>query len=162
MTYSPANTESPFAPTTKVFETKDPETLRYTLTESYTVLANSINQRELAYFESVETQSGQTFPDPNNAQNKLPVFRKTFDIGAIAPGATLNTAHGITGITRCTNIYGTCVTNVIDFRPLPRVSATLVTDQVSLDVDSTNIIIVNGATAPAITSAKVILEYLKS
>lgn len=130
------------------------------MTQVYIDQANAINIRQIGIFEQNQSVTGQQFFNVTNQQQPRLSFRKVFPIGAIAAGATSTTAHGLTGVTSYTHIYGTAITGVPDNRPLPYSSATLVTDQVSLTVTATNIVIVNGATAPNITSAIVVLEYL--
>jgi len=162
MTAGPVNSEAAFVPTSKVFDTDDPTALRYSLTESYIVLSQGLNQREIAIYTTEEILDGQQFIDSTNPQNFKPVYRQTYYFGAIAQGATLTIAHNITNLVQFTNIYGTCITDVVDYRPLPSVGVVAATDGCSLKCDATNIIIKNGATAANITSGIVVLEYLKS
>ena len=160
MTFLPSNSLSPFLPTTQVF----PENLSQrliVLTDNYTSFAQSINQREIGTYETVEQLNGQQFFNMTNPERKRFGYRKVFSIGSIAAGATSTTAHGITGINSFTQIYGTATT-ATDFRPIPFSHVTAVNQQIEIRVDTTNITIVNGAAAPAITSAMVILEYLKN
>lgn len=119
-----------------------------------------INRKDMGQYETIETQNNQTFPGTTPQIKKL-IYRKIFEFGAIAAGATLNVVHGITGITDFTRIYGTIITSV-DNRPLPYADAVLVTNQVSILRSGINIVIVNGATAPNITSGKAIIEFLKN
>ncbi len=159
MTYLPANTRSPFLPTSQVYP-EDLSQLLITMTQVYIDQANAINIRQIGIFDQTQSVTGQQFFNTSNVQQPRLSFRKVFSIGAIAAGATSTTAHGLTGVTSYTHIYATAVTVIPDNRPIPYNSATLVTDQVSLTVTATNIVIVNGATAPNITSAIVVLEFL--
>lgn len=161
MSTNPFSNRGPFLPTSLVFP-DDQQERNVVLTEMYIDIANSMNVREVGIYDQVELLAGQTFFDPANAQNKRDVFRRVYNIGAIAAGATLNTAHGLTGITSYTHIYGTCVTDAIDFRPLPYVSTVALNQQISLTITPINIVIVNGAASANITSAIVVLEYLKT
>jgi len=164
MTFLPSNSQSPFLPTTQVFPEELSERL-IVLTDNYTALAQSINQREIGTFETVEQLNGQQFFNTTDPERKRFAYRKVFAIGAIAQGATSTTAHGITGVnatTIFTHIYGTCVTDVVDNRPIPYADVTAVNEQIEINVDATNINLLNGAAAPAITSALVVLEYLKN
>lgn len=164
MSSLPTNSRSPYLPTSQVFP-EDTSQRLIVLTENYISLSQAINQREIGSYETVELLNGQQFFNTINPEKKRFAYRKVFSIGAIAQGATSTTAHSIAGvntITVFTHIYGTCVTDVIDNRPIPYASATLVTDQIEINIDATNINIVNGATAPAITSAIIVLEYLKN
>ena len=90
------------------------------------------------------------------------MFRLVVPFGAIATGATLSITHNIQSLVQFTHIYGTCITAVPDFRPIPYASATLVTNQIEVKVTPTQVVIINGATAPNIASGMIVLEYLKN
>nr|CAB4126366.1 hypothetical protein UFOVP88_26 [uncultured Caudovirales phage] len=158
---SPANSEAPFLPTTRVFP-EDFKKMIYVLNESYTRIANCVNAREISQYLTDEILTGQVFTDITDFSNFKPVFRTIYYIGAISAGSTSTTAHGLSNITQFTNIYGTAVTSAPDNRPIPYADTSNVNNQISITVDSTNINITNGSTAPNITSAIVVLEYLKS
>jgi hypothetical protein len=88
-------------------------------------------------------------------------YRQIYPFGAIAIGATLIVPHGIRNLTEVVNVYGNCITDVPDFRPIPYASVdTDVTFQIELNVDYTNINIINGASSQTIVSGTIILEYL--
>lgn len=152
---------SPFVSVTEPLS-EDPTQLRYQLTQSQTDMGNAINQREIGNFLNTETVTGKQFFDPTNPQVKKPVFRIVISTGAIAIGATATLAHGITGITQVTHLYGAVTTSAPDFRPLPFVSSIAVGNQASLRATSTSIIIVSGAGMAAITAGYVVMEYLKN
>lgn len=165
MTFAPANSESPFLPTTLIFSTEQ-EKFYSQLSRMYADVALRLNTRAIGNYITQETLSGKKFSDPNAIQLPRDGFRTIFFFGAIAAGATLTTAHNITGFSTLTftDISGTAVTAAGSFNkiPLPYVSATTVTDQVQLDADDTNFRIINGSTASNISSGYVILEYLKN
>lgn len=161
MTFSPSNALGPFLPTSTWFP-EDFEQFRIKFLELYKNLANTTNTREVGIYDFQEFLTGERWPTIGNPQKKRQTFRTIYSIGVVAPGATVLTAHGLTGVTAYTHIYGTAITTVPDNRPIPFASATLVTDQIQVQVDAVNITIVNGATAPGITSAFVVLEYLKN
>lgn len=165
MTFQPANSNAVFLPTTIQYP-KEPEELLIRLNKAYEDTATRLNVKQIGIFDLVEFLTGEQWFVVGNPQTKRQTFRKSFSIGAIAAGATSTTAHGITGITAFTHIYGTVITDLAAkrYRPINATSATLVTDQISIDIDSatSSIVIVNGATAPNITSAIVVLEYLKN
>lgn len=123
--------------------------------------ARMINRKDTGSYDEVEQVINQQFFSANT-QNKRFVFRKVFQFGAIAAGAVLNIPHGITGVLTFTRIYGTITTAFPDDRPLPYTDAFLVTNQVSVLRNGLNIVIQNGATAPAVVSGVLILEYLKN
>lgn len=160
MTSGPANSQTNFLSTSE-FYPDDISQLLIKLTSLHTDIANAINLREIAqYEERYELITGQQFSSPNDSLTKRYVFRKMFYFGAIDSGSTVYIGHGITGFTTLTHIYGTVITNVGDFRALPFISCTLITDQTSIKVDATNIVITIGTTSPNITSGIVVLEYL--
>jgi len=161
MTFDPANSLGPFLQTSIYFPDEFDE-FRVTFLQLYRNIANVTNTREVGIYDQVEFQTGEQWFNPANTQFKRMTFRQVFPIGAIAAGATSTTAHGITGITAFTHIYGTAITATPDFRPIPYSSVTAVNQQIELRVTAANIIISNGAAAPNITSAIVVLEYLKN
>lgn len=161
MTFSPSNSSAPFLQTS-VFFPDNFEEFRVKFLELYRDIANNTNIKQIGIYDLNENLTGQQWFTPGNPQKKRQTFRKAFQIGAIAAGATLNTAHGLTGITAFTQIYGSAITDVVDYRPIPYASATAVNLQIEIKVTATNIVIINGAAAPNITSALVILEYLKN
>jgi len=160
-TFQPDNSNAVFLPTTIQYP-KEPEELISRLNKAYEDMATRLNIKQIGIFDFVEFLTGEQWPVVGNPQQKRQTFRIVFLIGPIAAGVTSVTPHNLTGITAFTHIYGTSITVVPDFRPIPYASATLVTNQVELKVDATNITIINGATAPNITSCFIILEYLKN
>lgn len=161
MTFDPASSQAPFLPVTTFFP-DDFEQFRIRFLQLYTLLARSVNVRGIAIFDQTEFLCGEQWPTQGNAQSKRSTYRTIYFIGGIAAGATSTTPHGLSTVTSFTNIYGTAITDTPDNRPIPYASATLVTNQIEINVDGTNINIINGATAPNITSAIVVLEYLKN
>jgi hypothetical protein len=161
MTYQPQYTlETPLEENIS-FAEEFPEFL-IQITKVYRDIALKVNNKERAFYPSnLEIMNDQQFFTTGNPQSYRRVFRKVFSFGAIAAGATLNIAHGITGITVFTRIYGTTITAVPDDRPLPYVDAIAVTNQTSVLRNGINIVIVNGATAPNITSGICVVEFLK-
>ena len=130
------------------------------LKSTLTSFSKLLNRKDTGTYDLVEQQINQQFFS-TNPRVKRQVLRKAYNIGAIASGVTSTTAHGITGFTAFTRIYGTAVTATPTYIPLPYASVTALNQQVSLTVTATNIVIVNGAAAANITSAIVVLEYVK-
>lgn len=156
--------QAPYLPVSVVLP-EDYDQLLIRLTDLITTIFLQLNQREISLYQKTETITGEIWPSSDLSNITVPTttFRKIFSFGAIAAGATLNIAHGLTQVTRYTNIYGTFVTNVPDTRPLPFVDEAVVTNQVSVKIAGANIVIINGnAAAPPITSGLVVLEYLKN
>lgn len=139
----------------------DDQELREALTRDYTSIANAVNLKTNGIFETVETQNGeQFFGTVTDQRKKRYVFRKSFTFGAVAAPGTTAITHGIIGITNTTRIYGTVITAIPDFRPIPHASVTA-NANIEVIVNSTTITINNGAGGPALTSGIVVLEYLK-
>lgn len=161
MSFSPSNAIAPYLQTSTYFP-EDFESFRIKFLEVYRNISYATNSRGIAVFDLEEFLTGEQWFSAGDPQKKRQTFRKIYSIGAIAAGATLNTAHGLTNVTAFTKIIGTAITAVVDYRPIPFASATAVNEQIEIRADATNIIIVNGAAAPNITSALVILEYLKN
>lgn len=161
MTFNPANSIAPFLQTSIYFP-DDFDEFRVTFLQQFRNLADITNVRQIGIFDLEEFLTGEQWFSPTTTQQKRQTFRKVFSFGAIAAGVTLSFAHNITGITSTTDYRANVVTVVPDFRIVPYTSATLVTDQIQMTVTSTNIVIINGATAPNITSGIAILEYLKN
>lgn len=161
MTFSPSSSIAPFLQTS-IFFPEEFDEFRVTFLQLYRNISYNVNVRQIGVFDLQEFLTGEQWFTTGDPQKKRQTYRQVFEIGAIAAGATSTTAHGLTNITAFTHIYGTCVTAVVDYRPIPYASATAVNQQIELKVDATNITIINGAAAPNITSAIVVLEYLKN
>lgn len=147
---------SPFLVQAEVFP-EDQSQLLIKMTSVHTDIANCVNIREISIYEQdQQIITGQQFSIPGENQKKAFSFRKTFYFGAIAPGATLSFAHGITGLVQFTHMYGTCIT-AADFRPIPYVPAAAA-NYISLNADAVNINVQNGAVA--IDSGMIIVEFL--
>lgn len=125
------------------------------LQDIYNKAARAINARDISLYTIDEILNGQKFIANDSSQRY--VYRKTFQF----TGALLTFPHNIVGATSFTRIYGTIQT-AADSRPLPYVDAAAVTNQVSVLVNGANIVITNGATAPAIVSGVCVAEYLKN
>jgi len=123
---------------------------------AYIDIAQKINVRTIGLF-AVNTQvvTGEKWylaGQPKEQQTLRKLFAFT-SAGSISHGIVLTQ---ITGITK---IYGT-YTDGTNWYPLPFVNTTNVTDQVSVIVNSNNIVITAGSGAPAISRGYVILEWL--
>lgn len=151
---------SPFLPNS-VYLPLDEEQRLITNNLLLNQIVKAVNLREIGTYETSETITGESWFS-SNINVKRAVYRQVYQIGALNAGSTLSMAHNISSLSQFTHIYGTCITADGNFHPLPDVSATNVTNQVSLDCTPTNIVIVNGSTAQNISSGLVILEYLKN
>ncbi len=153
----------PFLITTRFFPT-DGERLSPILNKTYIETAQAVNAKVNGAFEPIEVITGEKWFEETTQGEQIvrrQTYRKFLRFGAIAAGATLNITHDILELDEFTKIYGTCETDTPDFRPIPYASATVVTLQIELNVTSTQINIINGATAPNIVRGIVVVEYLK-
>lgn len=121
-----------------------------------------VNQKQNGQYDTIEQLAGQYFFVVNNNQSKRQAFRKVINWGALPNAAAQSQAHGITGITVWTNIYGAARGNRVGVPfpgfPLPYVN--LAGNSIQVDVDDTNVTIttsINYSDYDAI----VVLEYLK-
>lgn len=155
--------QSTYLITSRVFPT-DPAQLEPELAKMYNEVSQAVNAKTNGVYELAQNVTGEQWfnPafDPDVGMRRRQSYRKVFTFGTIAVGATLAINHGIVGITSFTLTYGEAITDVPDFRNIPYASATVVTDQIQVTKTSTQIIIINGATAPNIVSGKFVLEYL--
>lgn len=159
--FGPDFTLGNFIPESFNFKDLDKDETANTLQAALESQARMINRKETGQYALEEIPCTQEYFGAN-PQTKRMVFRKAFAFGAIAAGANLNIAHGITGITSFTRLYGTIITNVPDDRTLPSIDVAVVTNQTSLRRVGANIVISNGATAPPITSGICVAEFVKN
>lgn len=162
MTFSPPNTLEAALPENVNFS-EDWEQFLEQWTNLYRKMAVKINEKERALYPlSHEILNDQLFFTIGDTRNYRSVFRKAFNFGAIAAGAVLNVPHGIAAFTIFTKIYGTCITNVIDYRPIPYQSVAAANQGIQIGIVGANIVISNGGAAAPITSGIVVIEYLKN
>lgn len=162
LTFAPSNTESPFLPISLSYPS-EPTELAYVLTKEHTEIATRLNLREIAIYDLTQNVSGQQWFTSGNPQVKRLGFRMIIELGAIAAGATSTTAHGLTGNPlNFTYIGGTCITATPTYLPIPYASVTALNQQIEVYCDATNLYVINGAGAANITSAIIVLEYLKN
>jgi len=159
MSVSDPSASSPFLNTSEVFP-EDKEQLLVKHTSVYSDISNAMNIREISLYNTQQLITGQQFPDVTNTSSSKVTYRKIFFLPAIASGANYTVAHGIVGVVAFTRMYGTCVTDVVDYRPIPFSDEAVVTNQISLKATAANLVVTNGATAPNITSGIVVFEYL--
>lgn len=159
-TYLPVNSLAFQIPENIVFS-RDYDQFLLQITDLFQKIARASNAKDIGIYPLTEILNGHQFFDTANAQSYKRVYRKAFSFGAIAAGATLNIAHGSTFV-QLTRAYGTCITNVVDYRPIPYVSVAATNAQIELQVTGANIVIINGAASPNITSGIIVLEYLKN
>jgi hypothetical protein len=156
LTFAPSNSNAIYLPTTQYFPL-EADKFREVLTFVYSDIARRLNDKQIGTFDLVEVVAGEQWSTATDPQTKRQTFRKIFYFS----DASLNFAHGITGIVLCTHIYG-AFTDGTNFYPLPYVSAIAITDQIQIVVTPTNVVVTKGGTAPAITNGTIVLEFLKN
>jgi hypothetical protein len=161
MTFQPANTQAPYLSSSKVYP-QEPTELLTVLTQRDIEVSSAVNIRVIGIIEPVEFLTGIQYGSFTQAQNKNFSFIKMYALPATNAGATTNILHGLTNVTNYIRIWGTCITNVVDKRSIPYADAVAVNTQISIKIVDPNIVIVNGAAAPNITSGLIFLEYLKT
>lgn len=159
--FAPDNALGNFIPENFSFENLDDQDSISILKRALEEHARTINRKDTGQYEEVEILCNQQFFG-DTPQDKKFVYRKCFEIGAVGTGATLNIAHNISNIVEFTRIYGTGTTGTPIYLPLPYVSVTAANAGIELLVDATNVVIISGAAAPALTNAIIVLEYLKN
>lgn len=127
---------------------------------SYVDIANAVNFRTIGIFASSSPSitGNSYFFSKNQRQQSL---RQIYPFGAIAAGATLNIPYSTKGLNQFATIYGTCITAVPDYRPLPYASVTA-NANIELKVTSTNIVITLGAASPNVTSGLIVIEWISN
>jgi len=129
-----------------------------------TEISLKVNMREIGIYQKAEIYTGEIwFNEPGSLLNQT-TLRQVYTFGAIPAGTQLLIPHNIVAINGVTftHIYGTAINSVPLSLPLPFVDVNNVTNQISLFIGPVNIAINVGATAPALTSGIVVLEYLKN
>jgi len=166
MTSAATDNPAPFLPLHQVFP-KDDEEFLIKLTNLYTQIATAMNSRDISTYDLQQIANGQQFFSTSAYPGSLRSgYRQVYVIPSsslsLAAGGLASFPHGIsvTANTLFTRMYGTAVTSVPYYIPLPYTDAALATNQVGLYLDGTNIYVQNGSTAETITSGIVVLEYV--
>ncbi len=146
--------QSPYLRTTRTFP-PDIQKLSVESDRAYIDIANAVNDRVIGiYATNRPVINGETYFLTSNRQNAL---RQVYTFSSAG-----NIAHGIdtSRIGGFVRIYGT-FTDGTTWYPLPYVNVVSATNQVSVVVNATNIVITAGAgTPPTITSGTVVLEWI--
>ena len=179
----PPNQSQAFAvPTTNIWDVSQvystnfdsPDQIQELFVRLYQNLNNislSLNARDAGYYDTMEFLNSQVFfPNPalNSSTATTPsyrsVFRKVINFGILANAGVKSVAHGIvcSAATSFTRIYGAASDPVgFNYIPLPYASPTLA-NNISIDVDATNVTITTGSNRTAFTITYVVLEYLQT
>ncbi len=166
-----------FLSTTPIFDVGDlnnaqqSKELIIRLTQKINDIILSLNLCDKGYYTLTEFVNGQVFfPDPNlGATTPLqPLFRQVFrlvvDTGQLPNAGALVVPHNLKPTDRWsfTRIYGAASdTTGFNYIPLPYASLVLA-DNISLDVDATNVTITTGSDRTNFNMSYVVLEYIKN
>jgi hypothetical protein len=127
--------------------------------KSYVDTANAVNVRTIGIFPANRPAiTGNSYFLSSNRQQSL---RQVFPFGAISSGASLSIPYTIMGIQQFSAIYGTCITDAPDNRPIPYASVT-VDANIELEVTFSNIVITAGSGGANILSGIIIIEWLSN
>lgn len=147
------------------------EDLLVRLYQNLNNMSLSINVRDAGYYDTQEFLNSQVFfPNPLFRSNTgtvatyRSVFRKVINFGVLPNAGATAVPHGITCIasTSFTRIYATASDPVaLAYIPIPYASPVLI-NNISIDVDATNVTITTGSNRSAFTICYVILEYLQT
>jgi hypothetical protein len=129
------------------------------VSKSYVDIAGAVNNRVIGIYPSNRPAiTGKTYYlTPGRVNQSL---RQVYRFTSITTNPIL-IPHGIkfADVAVFAEIFGTAFDGT-NYYPLPYVDETLATNQISVKVDATNIVITLGATAPAITSGLLTIEFL--
>lgn len=131
-----------------------------------------LNVKDTGYYPRSEFVTGQLFfPNPllnPSSTSQIAAYRQTYRIainfGSLPNTATKSVAHGLGPTVKWTftRIYGAASdTTGLQYIPLPYASPTLA-NNISLDVDATNVNITTGSDRTNFDTCYVILEYMKN
>lgn len=160
MTFAPKTTKAFYLDPQIIFP-DEYKLFQQTLREAYYNISTCVNAREISFYGLVETVCGKYYYTSGNPQKFRTTFRKSFQLPATAPGATTSIIHGIDTIVEGVVITGDAITSIVDYRPIPYIDPTLITNGIGIRVDATTIYVMNGSSAPNITGGTVTIEILK-
>ena len=150
---------APYLRTSREFPQEDAHQLSVEINKSYIDIASVVNLRTIGIFPTNNPAiTGESFYLTPQRQQTL---RQVFPFGPISAGASLNIPININGLTQFSRIYGTCITSLPDYRPLPYASVAA-NSNLDLRVTSSNIVITVGSASPNITSGLIIIEWLSA
>lgn len=140
----------------------------------YRRIANAVNTREGSIYDLKELYNFNGYFVPGTPNSFRTVYRYVYDMvaqngGPITAGTTVAVAHNIPPPATIANLNGTHIfgsatnSDVTPKRmPLPYSSATLITNNVEIYFNDTDVVLINGSTQSTLTYATVVLEYVKN
>lgn len=160
-----------FDPESLIQQTDDPilKQLIVAVIQNYNNTANVVNLKETGYYITTEIVNSQFWFNPNVTSIDQSLFRNAFRIvvnfGALPNAGTKTVAHNIQnffgGIGSWTRIYATSTSPTSAGIPIPYASPVL-NENISINVDDTNIYITTAIDYSSFTKTYVVLEYLKN
>lgn len=159
----PINNAYSYVPADFVMPT-NPQSASLFLTDYLKKIARALQRRDLGVYSLSEIGAGLQF-FPTTVGDWRNVWRKVINFGALPNTATKSVAHGITwGANNAlifTNIYATA-TDTTNFVALPiPYSSVASNDDISIDLDATNVVIQTETDRTAYNQCYVVLEYIK-
>lgn len=144
----------PFLRTSRSFP-EESQALSVEISKTYVDIANCVNQRTIGLFPTNRPAiTGNSWFIMNQRQQTLRQIYPFTSAGNIAHGLNLSQIAGFAAI------YGTFTDGSI-YYPLPYVNVVDATNQVSVTVTGTNIVIVaGGGSPPTISKGFVVLEWI--
>lgn len=157
---SSAINRTPYLRTTRDFKNKDE--LSETLDKAYIDIAQAVNNRTIGIFPvNLPAITGESWVISMN--QKQQTLRQVYPFGVIATGVSITIAIAKLSTNQFSRIYGTCITNVPDHRPIPFAAQNATSNiTVSVNLITGNITVQNGSTAPQISSGIIVLEWLSA
>lgn len=155
---------SPYLRNQRQFPNDDLRELANQSDHAYIDIASKVNLRTIGLFAvNYPMVTGEQWYLQGQSKNQQ-TLRQIYVFGTVLPGTELDIPTGITNFIEFTRIYGTCITNIPDYRPLPYVDQGLVTNNINILVGTVagqlQIRILPGATSATITSGTIVLEWL--
>lgn len=152
---------------TDFYLTTNPADWRLQLMDEIRNIKQSLNDKAIGKYSTLETYTGETFFKSNDNNVERHLFRKVVDFGTLQesgeyPPATKSVAHGIdiTSTTYFINIYGVANLSNSTFLPLPYYSSSG-SYGIELKADTNNVTINVGSNTYRYYTAYIVLEYLK-
>jgi hypothetical protein len=155
---------TPYLRNQRQFPNDDLRELSNQCDHAYIDIAQKVNMRTIGLFASMfQIVTGERWYLQGQSQVQQ-TLRQVYPFGAVAAGTELDIPTGITNLVEFSRIYGTCITDVPDYRPLPYSDQGSATNNINILVATVagtlQIRILPGATGANIVSGIVILEWL--
>lgn len=161
-----------FQPETYAFPEEFNDVFVYKIKQYLNDIAIALNAKENGFYLDIETPATPRFlplttslTGSQNFEDRT-LFRKVVDFGALPNTATKTVAHGITTTENycLIHLYGGAtdpgVSTLTSGLALPFASPVLV-NNISLEIDATNVIITTGSNRTAYTRTFIVIEYIK-